>query len=183
MNETNEVNAAVVQPPRRGRGWMMALGAVTMVFGLIAIGSPLLTGAVVSMIIGMVLLIAGIFELLAAFSADGWPSGALAFIGGALSILVAGLLIARPVVGSAVLTVILGIYFLIDGITRAAQSFKMRPAPGWGLLLISGIFSILLAILIWDNWPLSGIWAVGVLVGIRIIFTGAGMLFVGSVME
>jgi uncharacterized membrane protein HdeD (DUF308 family) len=162
---------------------MMALGAVTMVFGLIAIGSPLLTGAVVSVIIGMVLLIAGIFELIAAFAADGWPAGILAFLGGALSILVAGLLIARPVVGSAVLTVILGIYFLIDGITRTASSFRMRPAAGWGLMLISGLLSILLAILIWDHWPLSGIWAVGVLVGIRILFTGAGMLFVGTAME
>lgn len=177
------MNEVAINRGGRSSGWNMALGVITIVFGVIAIGSPLVTGAVVSTIIGMVLLIVGIIELIGAFGDDTWKAGIFDFILGTITILVAGLLIARPVVGSAVLTIILGIYFLLDGITRIAWSFKMRPIPGWGWLLIGGLISIFLGILILNNWPLSGIWAVGVMVGIRIIFAGLGMLLTEQAVE
>ncbi len=179
----NEVNEVVADRTRGNRGGRMVLGVITIVFGIIAIGSPLVTGAVVSTIIGMLLLVVGIFELIVAFTEDTWKAGIFDFISGAITILVAGLLIARPVVGSAVLTIILGIYFLIYGITRIGWAFRMRPASGWGWMIIGGLISIFLAILIFNNWPLSGIWAVGVLVGIRILFAGVGMLLTDAVVN
>ena len=177
----NEVNVVVGDQSKRGGGWMKVLGIITIILGIIAIGSPLMTGSVVSAVIGIVLLIAGIFELVIAFSADGWKAGALAFIGGAVTIIVGGLLIARPVVGSAVLTIILGIYFLINGIAQISLYFKVRGGSGW--MLFGGVLSLILGILIFTHWPLSGIWAVGVLVGIRILFAGVGMLFLGPAGE
>jgi uncharacterized membrane protein HdeD (DUF308 family) len=173
----NEVNTEVADHGTSGTGWITILGIVTIILGIIAIGSPLMTGSVVSAVIGIALVIVGILELVIAFVADSFKAGAVAFIGGAITIVAGGLLIARPVVGSAVLTVILGIYFLIDGIYRISLSFKVRPISGWGWMLFVGVISILLAILIWSHWPLSGLWAVGVLVGIRILFAGLGMLF------
>lgn len=177
------MNEVVVNRGKGSSGWEMALGVITIVFGVIAIGSPLITGAVVSAIIGMVLLIVGIIELIAAFAGDGGKAGVLAFIGGLITIVVGGLLIGRPVIGSAVLTIILGIYFLLDGITRISLSFQARPVPGWGWLLFGGAISLILGILIFTHWPLSGIWAVGVLVGIRILFAGVGMLLTGGAGE
>ena len=176
----NEVPIEVAGRSTSGGGWMKILGIATIILGIIAIGSPLMTGSVVSAIIGIVLVIAGIFELIIAFAADSFKAGTLAFIGGAVTIIAGGLLIARPVVGSAVLTIILGIYFLIDGISRISLSFKIRPLSGWAWMLFVGMISILLAILIWSHWPLSGLWAIGVLVGIRILFAGLGMLLTGG---
>ena len=175
----NEVNVATVDRSRDGSGWIRVLGIITIILGIIAILAPILTGAVVSAVIGMVLLITGIVELIFAFATDGWKAGVLAFIGGIITIIAGGLLIARPVIGSAVLTILLGTYFLLDGIARISLSFKARPISGWGWMLFGGVLSIILGILIFIHWPLSGLWAVGVLVGIRILFAGAGMLITG----
>ena len=174
MNEEN----VVVGNQSTGNGiGIKVLGIITIILGIIAIGSPLMTGSVVSTIIGMVLIMAGILELCIAFMADGWKAGVLAFIGGIITIVVGGLLIGRPVIGSAVLTVILGIYFLISGIAQISLSFKIQGGAGW--MLFGGVISIILSVLIWSNWPFSGLWAVGVLVGIRILFAGLGMLLTG----
>ena len=64
-------------------------------------------------------------------------------------------------------------------ITRIAIAFQMRPAGGWGWMLFGGILSAILGFLIWNQWPLSGFWAVGTLVGIQFIFSGWSMIAVG----
>ena len=78
------------------------------------------------------------------------------------------------------MALILAIYFLVDGIAEIIGAFDAKPAEGWGYMVFDGAISILLGWMIWSQWPLSGAWAVGVLVGIRLIFVGAGMLMFGS---
>jgi len=164
-----------------GRGCLLVLGLLSVVAGFIAMGSPLVTGVFVTMVVGTMLAINGVLELLHMFSARGWQAGVVAFISGVLAILAGGALIAQPIIGSAIIGILLIVFFFFDGIARSALAFMLRPIPGWGWHLAGGIASLLLGIMMWQNWPLSGLWAIGVLIGIRILFAGLAMLMLRGV--
>ena len=74
------------------------------------------------------------------------------------------------------LTLLLIIFFLVGGICKIVASFSYRPASGWLAMLSSGIITLVLAVLIWRQWPFSGLWAVGILVGVDLLTTGISML-------
>ena len=76
---------------------------------------------------------------------------------------------------------VLLVYFLADGMFGIISGFQAKPVEGWGWMVVSGIASIALAYLLWSDWPVSGQYAVGILVGIRLIFTGWSMAMLGAV--
>ena len=163
-----------------GRGCLTGVGLLNMMLGFVAMGSPWMAGTVAVMMIGIMLLLSGFFELVHAFSIRGGKSGWVAFLGGALGIAGGTLILARPLYGLALLALVLAVYFVVDGIARIASAFQARPIPGWGFALFSGVVTLLLGLMIWRNWPLSGLWAVGILVGIRIFMAGLTMLFLSA---
>jgi len=69
------------------------------------------------------------------------------------------------------------------GISEIVAAIQIRPTQGWGFVLFSGIVSVILGFLIWNQWPLSAAWAIGVLVGIQLLFAGMTMITVGSVIK
>ena len=73
-----------------------------------------------------------------------------------------------------------GAYLLVDGIFGAVLAFHVRPEKGWGWMLVSAAMGFLLGILLLKEWPLSGLWAIGTLVGINMLFAGFTMISVGS---
>ena len=85
-------------------------------------------------------------------------------------------MVAHPIFNLGFLTMLLASYFLVSGVFEVIYSFQVRPNPGWLLVLVGGGLSILLGWLIFSQWPLSGAWAVGVLVGIKVIFLGVTLL-------
>ena len=165
MNELTKISKGV-----KIWGW------VVLISGLLALLSPLLAGAFVTIMVGAVMLIAGVTRVIDAFQGSGFWSGlfgAVYCIGGLM-------MITDPLPGLLVLTMMLTIYFLVVGISEIAAAIQMRPVQGWGFLLFSGIVSTLLSLMIWNQWPLSGTWAVGTLVGIQLLFSGMTMITVGS---
>ena len=164
-----------------GRGCLMVLGVLSVAAGFIAMGSPLVTGAFVTMVIGAMLAINGVLELMQVFSARGWQAGIPAFLGGVLAVIAGGMLMAQPLIGSAIIGIVLIVFFFMDGLARSSLAFMLRPLPGWGWHLAGGIASLLLGVMMWQNWPLSGLWAIGVLIGVRILFAGLAMLMLRAV--
>ena len=75
-------------------------------------------------------------------------------------------MLAHPWLGLAVLTLVMAVYFVVEGIWKIVASFSFRPATGWLAVLASGVIGLVLGGLIWMQWPLSGLWAVGILVGV-----------------
>jgi len=157
----------------------MLFGAAILAAGLVAIASPFLTGAVVTTFIGISLMVGGVMEILAGL---GRPPGGRAgpVAGGVLAAAAGGLVVAHPVLGAAVIGMLLIAFFLLDGVVRSALALQLRPLPGWGWQLFSGLVSLALGILLWRDWPLSGLWAIGVLIGIRLLLAGFGILLLAG---
>jgi uncharacterized membrane protein HdeD (DUF308 family) len=166
---------------KKAGGLSMLLGIMLVVLGVFALGSPLITGLAVAYTVGFLILISGVGQTFHAFQAESWQDGILKFLLGALGIVAGVLVVAHPLFSLGWLTLVLAAYFFIDGIFGIILAFQVRPEQGWGWMLFSGIVAVLAGILIWRQWPLSGTWLVGLLVGIKIIFAGWAMIASGSV--
>lgn len=154
-------------------------GWITLLMGLLAVASPVVSGVTVVIMVAIVLIVAGVARVIAGLQGDGFWSllfGVIYVVGGAV-------MLGRPYLGLASLTMVLIIYFLANGIGEIIAAFQVKPTQGWGFVLFSGIVSVMLAFMIWNQWPLSGAWAVGVLVGIQLIFAGLTMITVGSAIK
>ena len=102
---------------------------------------------------------------------------------GTVTVIAGGYLVARPGMGLATLTLFLAAYFLVDGVFEIIWAFRLRPIKGWGWQLFSGIATLILGVMIWRQFPDSALWAVGLLVGVRLIFSGSSMIALGGVGE
>lgn len=167
---------------KKGAGCCVALGILTILLGMFAISSPLFAGVAIQYFVGAAILVGGIFQVLHAFQGGGDRRPIFAFLSGLLAIICGGLMFAKPLLGLSILTLILIAYFVADGLVKIMYAFKHKhkPDPGWGWVLVSGIITLLLGLVLWKEWPLSGAWAIGVLFGINLIFDGWAMIFTGS---
>jgi len=180
MENVREAVSGWVQEAKKNAGWLVALGVLTAIAGCLAIASPLLSGLTVVVLIGIALAIGGVARTIAAFSAGSFGQGTLAFIGGILTFGAGLVLAARPGIGLATLTLMLGGYLLVDGISSAVLAFRVRPERGWGSLLFSAVMGVILGFLLLREWPLSGAWAIGTLVGVNLLVSGFSLISVGS---
>jgi uncharacterized membrane protein HdeD (DUF308 family) len=129
----------------------------------------------------LAILIAGVGAILHAFRARDWEGALFSIVMGVLAVLCGLLVLAHPIAGLSFLTILIAVWFILDGVTRLVLAFQMSTVrgSGWGWTLLSGAVSILLGVLIWAEWPLSGVWAVGTLVGINLLFTGWAWVALG----
>ena len=165
---------------RAGGKNMTVFGVIAIILGIMAMMMPGLIGVSVVYLLGVIVLIAGIMRMIWAFQAGGLGKGLLMFAIGLLTLLVGLALLVHPLFASGFLTIMLALYFILDGISEIAAGFQRRPSDGWGWMLFGGIVSILLGMMIWRQFPLSGIWAIGILLGIKLFFVGLIMVMTGS---
>lgn len=159
-------------------GWFLALGIALSILGIAAISVPQVTTLATELFIGWILLIGGVAQVVNAFWSRRWGGFFLALLAGILYLVVGALLLAYPLRGVLVLTLLLGMFFMIEGAFKITISFALRPIPNWGLVLASGIISLLIAFLILANWPSTAAWAIGLLVGLDLLFSGWAMVMI-----
>lgn len=164
-------------PPFTGSWQVLAgVGVLVSVLGIIAIFSPFVTGIALSPILGVLLVIGGISHAVHVFFAEGTRR----FIWQALlavAYVVSGIaLIANPILGLLTLTLLLAVFFVIEGLIEIVMGVRLRPASGWGWLLASGVIGIVAGALVWAGWPISALWVVGLVFGIKLLSTGATMI-------
>jgi uncharacterized membrane protein HdeD (DUF308 family) len=166
---------------KKASGAVTLWGVLTIVLGVFAMGAPLVTGLALAVLIGISLVAAGLMQSIYAFQAGSIGKGVLRLLFGGVTVL-AGLTIAgQPGIALATLTLILAIYFVVDGVTTLIASTAVTGGQGKGLIIFNGIVTLVLGIMIWRGWPVSGAWAIGILVGIRLIFSGMTMMALGAV--
>ena len=157
---------------RQHWGWMLALGILMLVLGVIGLFASVALTIVSVLLFGALLVAGGIAQAIEAFRATGWKSVAL-HIGIALLYIVGGgIALYDPVAASLSLTIVIGAMLLATGILRAIIAIQMRPIRGWGWVLFGGIMSVLLGVLIFAEWPVSGLFAIGLFVAIELIVEG-----------
>lgn len=160
-------------------GWTIAIGVLLLVVGFLCLAAPFASGIAVTISVGALLFAAGIGELVLAFRAGALGRGVLIFLLGLVAVAAGLVLMFQPQAGLISITLLLAAYFVVTGIFAVIAAFRLRPTQGWGWMLANGIVTLLLGLLIWIQWPLSGVWAVGILFGVQLIFTGAALLTVG----
>lgn len=163
-------------PEPRLRGGLLALGLLLIFAGFLAIGLPFATAIAVDMLVAWFLLMSGIVQLAHSFSSREW-GGSLLRILWSLLYLVAGFyMLVHPLRGVATLTLFLAVLFLVEGVLKIVAAIQLRSAMRWGWLLVNGILAIIIGEMVWMQWPSSSLWAIGLLVGINILFTGFAMV-------
>ena len=151
----------------------MCLGIALVVAGVLAIVFPLAGGIAVELWVAAALLISGVAQVVHAFAARQWQGFLLGLIVGLLYLAAGVVLWMNPIAGVVTLTAFLAAVLFIDGVLRAIMAVQLRPMPGWGLLLAGGIIGVVVAVMIWRQLPTSAFWAIGLLLGINLIFSGA----------
>lgn len=164
---------------KRVSRWSMGYGILVVILGMIAIAAPYFAGLSINALISFLLIFAGITKTMFAFKADSFGRGAGQFLFGGLTVLCGVGLILFPMFGLASITLLLISYFLIDGVFTISASLAMKPMNGWGWMLINGLITIFLGIIIASDWPISGAWAIGLLLGVRLMMSGFAMLMLG----
>jgi uncharacterized membrane protein HdeD (DUF308 family) len=177
MTDNNQMIQSQFQPDfQESSGLIIATGILLLLLGVFAMGSPLVAGLSLALMIGIALFIAGIGQLIFAFKAR---SGLFAYILSILTIVTGAYMTSRPGGALATLTIFLALFLISSGIVEALMAFRFRPIAGWGWAILSGIISVLLGLMIWRQFPLSGAWAIGILIGIRMFFNGLTLVMLG----
>jgi len=151
--------------------WFLALGILMIVGGMAAIAHTAVATTFVVVFIGLLMIVAGAGQIVSAFWAGKWAGFLLTLLAGIFYLVIGGMLLARPVAGELALTLVVGAFFLASGIFRvvAAMSLKMNH---WGWILLNGVITALLGLLVLAEWPVSGFFAIGLFVGIDMLFNG-----------
>jgi uncharacterized membrane protein HdeD (DUF308 family) len=170
----------IAQAAKQGGGSTTILGVVTIILGLLAMSAPMFAGASVAIMVAIILVAAGVARMVWAFRADSFCQGLLKLAIGGITLLAGILMLARPLFALGTLTIFLAAFFIVDGIFEIIAAFQVKPVEGWGWLLSGGIVSLLLGIMIWRQFPVSGTWAIGILVGVKLLFAGMEMVYLGS---
>jgi uncharacterized membrane protein HdeD (DUF308 family) len=152
------------------------MGIAAVVLGVLVMLVPGVVGFSIAIIIGVLVTLGGILRITWAFRAATLGKGLIMLAVGGLT-LVAGLaMVIHPVIASGMLTIILAAYFMADGAAEISAGFLSKPLAGWRWLVFAGIISIILGVMIISQFPLAGAWAVGILLGIKLLFVGLVIL-------
>jgi len=171
------VNAEAV---REHRGWFLVLGIVLLILGVLAISYDVFTTVVSVLVFGWLLVIAGVVEIVHGFQTHRWGGFFLHLLAALLYLVVGVLFLANPLVGAASLTLFLGAFFLVAGLFEIFGTLRLKP-PHMVWPLLAGIVTALLGVLLWYQWPFSGLYFIGLAVGINLIFRGWAWIMLATV--
>lgn len=152
-------------------GWLLAFGIVLAVLGVAAVIRSFTATVASMMFFGWMLLFAGVVEFIDAFMVGHWAGFFLHLLASILFIVTGFLLVIKPVVSAEVATLVMSMFFLIGGLYEFVASLWFH-LPGWGWQAFDGAISSLMGVLLLVQWPLSGLWAIGLFIGIDLIFAG-----------
>jgi uncharacterized membrane protein HdeD (DUF308 family) len=158
------------------------LGVALIGLGLLAALLPAASGALAIVLVGVVLLLAGLVR--AAFGWRAWSGGKgpLGLVMGGLAAACGLLLVVNPVSSLETVVLVVAVYFALDGVSEVFFGFRLMPEDGWPWVVGNGVLSILLGLSVWYGWPLGGVRALGLLVGLKLVSAGAVVLRVERTM-
>jgi len=156
---------------RKHSTWFLAIGIALVILGMVAIGYAVEMTIVSVMFLGWLLIIGGLFEVIHGFSRRLWSGFFINLLGGVLYTVAGVVMVANPALAAVTLTLVIAIILIVAGLFRLFIAFT-TPLHHRGWLILNGAISILLGVMIWRSWPVSGLWVIGLFIGIDMVFDG-----------
>jgi uncharacterized membrane protein HdeD (DUF308 family) len=166
-----EFRLADLEALRKRWGWVLALGIALIVIGAIACGSVVLMSLATMVFIGWLMILGGVLEAAHAFTTRAWSGFFVDLLSGVLYIVAGFFIVANPGASAVALTLVIAMYLILGGLFRIVMVL-VRRFEHWPWFLLHGVVSLLLGIAIWRQWPLSGLWVIGLFAGIDLILNG-----------
>ncbi|ANV99176.1 HdeD family acid-resistance protein [Bradyrhizobium icense] len=166
-------------PLRAKWGWIFALGVVYLLAGFIALGSVAMATVVSVLVVGLMMIIAGVAEVFSAFQIKSWGKFLLWVLLGVLYIIAGFVTFQNPLLAAVLLTLVLGASLVVSGIMRIVLAFSMKREMPWIWVALSGVITLLLGVLILVRWPVSSLYILGLFLAIDLIMAGAGWIGLG----
>ncbi|WEX08835.1 HdeD family acid-resistance protein [Chelativorans sp. AA-79] len=160
-------------------GWVVALGVVFLIAGIVALGSVVTATVASVFVVGVMMTLAGVAEIIHGFQMRTWGRFFLWILIGALYVVAGFIAFSNPLLASVVLTLLLGIGLIAAGIVRGILAAQLRGAPGWGWILFSAVITVIVGVMIVAGWPATSLFVLGTFLGIDLIFAGAGWIAAG----
>jgi uncharacterized membrane protein HdeD (DUF308 family) len=176
--DAQALGRAVAGAIREHWGLFLAEGIILVLLGVIAIVVPPIATIAFTLIVGWVFLFSGAAGLFTTFYVGRSPGFWWSLLSALIGIAAGLILIARPVTGSLSLTLVLIAFFVVEGIASIMYAIDHRgqASARWGWMLVSGIIDLILAVIIFAGLPETAIWALGLLVGINMVFGGSALI-------
>jgi uncharacterized membrane protein HdeD (DUF308 family) len=168
-----------IEALRAKSGWIIALGVIYVLAGLIALYSVVMATVASVFVVGVMMFIAGVSEVINAFQVKSWGKFLLWVVLGALYIIAGVVTFENPLLAAAVLTLMLGAALVASGIMRVILAFGMKEGAPWIGLALSGAITLLLGLLILAHWPVSSLYILGLFLGIDLVVAGISWIGVG----
>jgi len=152
-------------------GWFLVLGILLIVGGVAAIAFPILSSVGAVIVLGIILIVSGIFTIVGAFWAGKWSAFLLQVLIGILYLIAGIVMDDLPLQSMEVLSLFMAAFFIVAGVFRVVVALAER-FPKWGWALLNGVVTLLVGLIILESYPISALWAIGVLVGVELLFNG-----------
>jgi uncharacterized membrane protein HdeD (DUF308 family) len=177
-DEVRQVRDALAEAVRRHWGLFLFEGIVLVILGVLAVLAPVIASVAATIFFGWILLISGFVGLITTFRARQAPGFGWSLLSAIVGIVAGGLLLFWPLLGTLSLTAVLIAFLFVEGIVTLMYALEHRAALSgrWGWMLASGIVDVILAVILFAGLPGTALWALGLLVGINMIFGGWALI-------
>ena len=159
------------------------LGILLVILGFAVMIFPVAGTFSVELLFGLVLLFAGLTQIVLAFQAKGWGGFIITLLIGVVYTIVGLVFLFNPFGGAIALTLILGAFLLVEGILKIVLSFKLKALSNWVWIFFEGVITVIIGLFIVLNWPSDSIWVIGLLFGISILFSGLTSMVTAFMMK
>jgi uncharacterized membrane protein HdeD (DUF308 family) len=168
---------AMRQTVKRYSLWYLVEGVLLVMAGILAVIYPAISSAAVIVLLGWLLIISGALQGISLIGAGHVPHFWLQLISVILAMLIGFLFLRDTEQGLLTITLLLIVFFMIEGISKVVFSLTIRPFPNWAWILASGLVGIVLSLVLWANLPVTAVWLIGLLLGIQLIAQGAALAY------
>lgn len=166
---------AMRETVKRQSLWYLIQGGLMVLAGILALVYPLLSSVAVVFLLGWLLIISGVVQGISLIGARNVPHFWLQLLSVVLSVVIGLLFLRDPKQALVTLTMLLIVFFMVEGISKVVFSLTIRPFPNWGWILGSGLIGILAAVYLWSSLPVTAVWLLGLLLGFLLISEGAAL--------
>lgn len=179
MSISDQAAGPAAEPLRAKSGWIVALGVVYLIAGVVALSSVALATVVSVFLVGVMMVVAGVAEVINAFQVKSWSKFVLWLLLGALYVVAGIMTFENPLFAAKLLTLLIGASLIVSGLVKMVLAFNMKAGSSWGIVVLAGVITLLVGLVIVAQWPFNSLYILGIFLAVDLIFTGVGWISIG----